>query len=322
MKATRLNMPDDRGYRIVPRPLTHMDDAGFSRFSVQPSGPKVALSWKAPAGTAVFLYRSRSGISGSWERLNDTGLADQGVFHDMPPPEALTSWRWRAVADPGGPPTGWKFSEVVGAFDIWTKKEWALARAIQRREIFHMAGSKGNGIRAFLCKPRDRGIPAANYDEETGQVIGIPCPDQPEAYGQLYEQGFYPPFETWAWILEIKPKHRRPRQDASGVDESRDVSLRLPAFPEPERGDLLILPDSDRRWVLADAPQGHYLRANLPLFYEAQGLLVEADDFRSRFIVRDLPPETPIPPPPGMGDLVEFDGHAMWFDGRPVALTT
>jgi hypothetical protein len=234
----------------------------------------------------VFFYRSETG-AGGWTLLNPTSPAvgTSGTFLDLTAVniDPFTIPRYRGLVDNGGAPETWLKGPIVSALDRITRKEYFLARAIIRREYRSFSGPKGNGIRAFHLVPKDSGTAIATHDSQTGQTLGPSCADDPDSgFGMPWQGGFHPPLQTWVHLFQVPAVRIEDRQDMTGENRSAIAHLRLLAFPKPEVGHLIVLPESDRRYVVNASIESFTLRGSIPLFWEVEGMLLERTDARSR----------------------------------------
>lgn len=268
----------------------------FIEFRVTPcfGRNEAAITWEIdPAlSGSVLLYRSPSGVKGSWELINGDmpgGASGQFVDFGQPNDDMFVIWRYRGLLDTGGPEEEWVPGPIVSPLDRLTRSEYFMTREIIRREYRHMSAERGNGIRAFHLIPKNSGDPVPHYDGQTGQINGIDCKEDPESgYGQPWRDGFYPPIQTWVKINEMEPWVLESRLDLTGDNRKANVGLRLLAFPKPDVGHMIVLPDSDRRYVIADPINPFYLRGSVPLFWEAKGMLLERTDPRARIRMPQL----------------------------------
>lgn len=265
-----------------------MSTQPFKTFVVQPAYGfyRAAVNWElSPTVTGnVYFYRSESGLAGSWTLLNPnapaTGSSGQFLDNAMPG-DNMNFIHYRGLVDDGGPPEGWLKGPDVTALDSLSRREYMLTREIMRREYQAMSGPYGNGLRALHYVPKTTGAAAPHTDPETGQVLGPDCPDAAlKGYGTLWAGGFHPPVQTWVRLVTMTPQGRPDREDATGAYSKSDVHLRLLAYPKPDKGHVIVLPASDRRYVIGASVLPFFLRGAVPVFWEADASLLNNDDIR------------------------------------------
>lgn len=269
----------------------------FSSFSVSPAYGRYqnAISWTLAPGVAgqVFVYRSESGVPGSWTLLNpdDPVEGESGFYMDeTPAPRLLAPVFYRGLVDPGGGPDNWLKGPVITSYDSTTRREYLLAREILRREYRMML--MYNGLKAFHFVVKQTGEAASNADAETGQLLGPSCGNDPAAgYTTRWAGGFYNPVQTTVLVMALGDEDHKIREAADGEDPEADVMLRLLAFPKPGRNHMIVLPGSDRRYVIVDPIKPFYLRGSIPLLWECRAQRLDRDDERHRIEVPALLPD-------------------------------
>jgi len=269
----------------------------FQIFEVRPAYGRIeaVIRWKLAAGVTgdVYFYRSESGVPGSWELLNpdEPWALSEGEFLDTTPRADMFSFvYYRGLVDPGAPPEGWLKGPSIRATDTYARREYMIAREVLRREYNFMRNH--DGLRCFHLVQREKGAAAAGMDPETGQQLGPGCPDDPaQGFTTSWAGGFYEPVQTWAMFYQLSPKDHKLRDDAMGMDEESNVVLRLLAYPRPNLGNLIVFPESDRRYAVADPITPYYLRGNLPLIWEVNCQKLDDVDMRYKIVMPDLLPD-------------------------------
>lgn len=267
----------------------------FDHFRVYPDWGNGAarISWQvAPDITGdVYLYRSALGLPGTWERLNATALGTSGVYQDatVPKEDAHAFYYYRGLVAPDIDESTWLKGDSVSALSTLTRREYHMVKTILRREWRDMV--RGNGLDALHCIPRLDGALSPGVDPVMKIKTRPECPGELGfGYGQTYADGFYPATRTRIRIMKIGEKVEKPRQDHTGIDQDKDVTLRLMAFPHPREGHMFVLPDSGRRYVVADAIQPFWFKADHPVVWECRAVLLDSRDERSLLDVVELPP--------------------------------
>ena len=249
---------------------------------------EAVITWALQPGItgSVYFYRSETGVGG-WKLLNPTAGASgsSGSFTDSTAVniDPFTIPRYRGMVDGGGAPSTWLKGPAISALDRLTRKEYFLTCNIIRREYRGMSGPKGNGIRAFHLVPKESGDPTRTYNPETGQILGPDCPDDAATgHGTPWQGGFYPPLQTWVHLFQVPATRLEDRQDLTGENRISAAHMRLLAFPKPEPGHLIVLPESDRRYAITSPIEVFMLRGSVPLFWEVEALLLERHDARAK----------------------------------------
>lgn len=258
----------------------------FEHFVVYPDWGNGAarISWQLmPDVTgAVYLYRSPLGLSGTWERLNTTPLEATGEYVDdsVPKGDAFAFHYYRGLIAPSADTSTWLKGEAISALSMLTRREYHMVKTIMRREWRDMV--RGNGLEALHCVPRLSGAFAAGVDPVMGIRTRPECPDESGfGFGQTYANGFYPPVLTRIRIMKIGEKVEKAKPENTGSEQDKDVSLRLLAFPRPREGHMLVMLGSGRRYVIADAIQPFWFKADHPVAWECRAVLLDARDARS-----------------------------------------
>ena len=267
----------------------------FIDISVQPSYGRgtVLVSWvvaDAFRDGLFFVYKSCSGEA-PWQLLNPTedgvGLPLRGVFsiedrhtqHDL---ALVPHYRLFMVH------TGEEHdSAVVGAYDRLFRSQYAGVHRIMTQELQRM---KHNGIRMWHCIPLTSGEPNPRFDADTKQELSVDCPDAGDpSYGLPFKGGYGPPSLTF---VEKGQTVRQKQDDAegAGTEELVQCPARLPAFPQPARGHLLIHPATDERWVVsASAIQPFLFKGVAAIAYQVTLQLLRRSDPRYRIPLPPLP---------------------------------
>lgn len=268
----------------------------FTNLRLQPSfgHSKVVVAWDTPeacTGGKYFVYRSPSGVKGTWELLNEHAPVKHGVSHwedssaQLPPPGSTLYYRVLYVA----PDNTGTDSPVVDLWNRLPREEYGLVRMAMLEEFNQMRA--GGGIPVFHCIPLASGMLAANIDPETLQPSSVPCPDS-TSYGQLFEGGFAPPVQTWTKIQAIQ-LDRDDRDDGLGVTERFDVRLRLLAVPPPRPGHMIACPRTDDRWVIGPGIVPYRHRGVVPVAWDAPATRLRSTDERYKYPLPELVPVFP-----------------------------
>jgi len=258
----------------------------FSLFKVYPDwgSGQARIVWETSAaavGEDIYLYRSAQGLPDTWTRITPTPRARNGSFVDttVPRDDLHSFYYYRGLIADSADETTWLKGESISALSSLTRREYGIIKTILRREWRDMV--RGNGVEALHCVLKKGGELAAGVDPVTGIPATNACPGTPGyGYGQTYAGGFHPPVKTRVRFLKIGVKKDADTPDATGQRQDKEVGLRLMAFPRPRNGHLIILPDSDRRYVLTDSIQPFWFKAEHPVAWECQAMLIDHRDAR------------------------------------------
>lgn len=269
----------------------------FSTFTVQPTygtfGAVIDFQLQAGKSGDVYIYRSMNGETG-WELLNpeapitvaDGGSASfgdttlEGTFNLRP--------YYRGLLDPaGGDETTWESGPQVAPFAWATRKQKVQATMILKREYRRMSGRKSSGMTAFHLIPLEDGTAVSRYDSETGQLLGPSCPDEPldDGFGTKYVGGYHSPLQTKIRVLAAAPIESR-SEDGTRQTRTADLKLRLLAHPRPQVGHVIVIPQSDRRYVIESGITPFYFPGtDIPVAWEVRVSLLDSKDPRHRITI-------------------------------------
>jgi hypothetical protein len=288
----------------------------FAEFTILPyyGRRRSVIRWRLEVGLTgnVYFYRSETGVGG-WEILNpDDPAGTYGEFLDIEVDQdrMTTIPRYRGILDAGGPPDTWLKGPMVSALDTLSRKEYFLTREIMRQEYRNFSGPKGDGLPCYHCIPKTYGIPAANYDPETKQISGpdpIGLDPSEDGYGLPWQGGFVCPVKTWVKLINMNDRLRQDREMSMGLEEEAKVALRMLAHPVPEVGHMIVLPGSDRRYIIENPIKQYFLRGAVPLFWEASAALLPRNDPRQRFLMPEDTFGTPLAVSSGETLLVQTE---------------
>jgi hypothetical protein len=184
---------------------------------------------------------------------------------------------------------GDNFSEPVSILGDLSPREYGMVRAIMYREFTEMRAT--NGYPVWHCIPKTSGTPAANYDPDTGEIVGLECagtPDEGASYGLPFLGGFNPPILTWVRALAIDRGTLKDSESEMSPRETDTTTVRMLAFPRPSRGHMIVDPSNDRRYLIGDEIKPFLLRGVMPIAYEATMEFLPQGDPRYRFPVPAL----------------------------------
>lgn len=96
-------------------------------------------------------------------------------------------------------------------------------------------------------------------------------------------------WQTWVQLLSTRAKEEK-RPDGTGSRETVMTTARLPAYPTPRTGDLVILPGADDRYAVDTEITPMKFRGLVPLAFEVTLRLLDRNDPRYTL---GLPPVNP-----------------------------
>lgn len=248
------------------------------------------ISWELPDSEAdglVYVAFSLTGAAESWTVRNpntpvpaatgffvDTDLvinsgSDVGYYQLL-----LT----RGLVD--------QFSEPIGIFHDFDRREYGIMHRIVQRDFLEMRAASGFPV--YHCIPRDIGEISPRVDPDTGQQLGIECPnvDPDEAsFGLPFQGGFYPPVITWMRTISIRKDTFSDNPNNTSSTEVDITKVRLLPWPKPRRNHMFVDPATDRRWLVGDEILPLMYRGIYPIGFEADLAFLPQSDPRYRFAV-------------------------------------
>lgn len=253
--------------------------------AVQPSygKGKAYVTWRLPRpfnSGDVFVYRSWDGNE-PWECLNaDAPVISVDHFEDSLFFEqgylTITYYRLLLVHDGQNYP-----SPVIGLLDHLTRPQYGGVQTMMGLEFLRMRA--GNGIKVFMLPPLVTGVPAAGVDPLTWQKLKTTCDDTApgtDGFGRPLAGGYGTPLTTWVELMGPATMDKADN-DSMGVSiEELTTKARFLAFPRPQRGYLIVDPQSDNRYVVDATIQAYNFRGITPIAYDLDLQLLERGDPR------------------------------------------
>lgn len=166
-------------------------------------------------------------------------------------------------------------SDSVATFDKLNKKEYGILHRMMQLEQYRMFNAQ-NGLEFVIFKQKIGGEPCECIDENTGQHLGSTlCP---ECFATGIKGGFDDPVKTLVETSKQQEKIDYDKEGRGAKDE--DVrSFRVVAYPELRKGDLIINPRSDERF-LVEQKKIFKFKGIVPFVYEFTGLHLRRNDIR------------------------------------------
>lgn len=251
----------------------------FTSLTIQPSyGQAQALvRWAVnqelqAANPEYHLWSSPDG-AGDWRRVNSDPVDDlEYLDTDFTYNSRLSIPHYRvlAITDDGTEVEG----PVVGLFAQLTRREYSACRQMIRQEYRQI---RHDGWRVLHYIPRTRGQIVPGWDTHTDQQTSD-CPADQDGYGQKYVGGYRPPFATVLHPQDVGPLIKQIRDDGLGVFDQNKITARMLAFPRPEKGHLIVHPETDNRYVVTEAVKPWAFKGSYPIAYSAQLELLRRED--------------------------------------------
>ena len=234
------------------------------------------VSWTTSpeiADAEFRIYRKHDG-GGTWELLNEepvfgTTYADTtfNIRNKLQTPV----YRILAVKD------GKEYvSPDVAVFSKATRTEYGIAQNIIRVKYLQ---ARHDGTPVLYYPLIRNGKMSSSLDELTGQRVTASCPGDSSStsdYGNYYKGGFYRPFVTFVRFLGARLEKEN-LLDVGKFDSTVQNALFLP-FPPVRPGDMIVNVATDERWFVEDSINPEYLRAAIPVGYEAKVSLQAHND--------------------------------------------
>jgi hypothetical protein len=218
---------------------------------------QMKTSFRPDGPVDFYIDKARSG--GEWEEI--AGPITDDCLHIDP-----VRWNWnkdmntfyRIRYDSGT--EEWVYSVPVRAIGGWDRRDFALMKAIVRKELLTY---NKLGLTGVLLKRRDWGQLCATCAEfDTGEAVDGQCP---ECFGTGISGGYYAPIPKTVLPLD-KNQQRQTTKMALNDDTQR--SVRCVAYPTLIKDNDLWLDDSNgTRWTVRGVKTVAELKG-VPLVYQ------------------------------------------------------
>lgn len=221
------------------------------------------IHWEMRRGfksaTPIDFYVDKSRSGGEWENI--AGPLTDTCNHIDP-----VRWNWNKDMNTfyrirfEKAPDEWVLSTPVRAIGGWSRKEYALAKEITRKELLSY---REFGLVGKILKRRDQGAPCPTCAEfDTAEPVDGQCPT---CFGTGVQGGYYAPIPLTVNPL-IKTDQRTRTQTALSDDQKRLV--RCVAFPTLiTQNDLWLDDVNGTRWSVDNVKIKAELKG-VPLIYE------------------------------------------------------
>lgn len=258
---------------------------------------RALIEWQFRAGTApglgVSVYRSPDGL-GDWQiASNPEQLVTNGRFVDMDigvqdMTQRLSYRLDIELLDGDGSASSVIESVLVHPTPDALRgyNEHKAVRRMLLTEVFRLR--RGVGLPCFvyapLIRPTDLNAPNTVYA----------CPEGDTTYGSFFGHGFSPPYQTWMHLTS-QQETRTLEKDGTGMQEQVELTARFPGYPTLRSYYLVVLPGSDRRFVVGERVQAGLYRGVVPITYDVQLHELVRSDPRYRVPVPELQPALASP---------------------------
>ena len=266
----------------------------FVSVSVQPAyrTGQCVVTWKKSVpfqSHGVLVYRSLDGVS-DWTLLNiddePVVLQEQLLDTDLPRDTQLDRVHYRLVLE--NMQTGeMTVGDTLAFFEGMNRRDYQAARRFLVAELQRLR--TGAGIPIFLVMPARRPT-TPGVDPVTVQVIDNCAYDA--AGGYL--SGFGQPMQTWVQLLGMTHTQQS-EQTGTGISEKAETTARLPGFPQPVLGTLVVLPTSDDRYTVGETITPFAFRGLVPVAYQVTLTRLTRDDPRYRIPIPKLDARLALP---------------------------
>ncbi len=219
------------------------------------------------------VFRSPDG-AGDWARANTDPITDREYLDTGFTFNTRTRIPHYRVLALVGHDRQQVHSPVRGLFESLTRREYGAVRAMIGREFRQI---RADGWRVLHYIPLTRGTVQPGWDPQTDQETN-PCPGPDDGYGQKYVGGYREPFRSWLHPNDVGPLVKQLRDDGLGMFDDNKVVTRMLAFPRPERGHLIVRPETDDRWAVTEIVKPYAFKGIYPIAYMAQLELLRRED--------------------------------------------
>ena len=210
-----------------------------------------------PAGsTDFYIEKARSG--GEWEEVAGP-ITDECTYIDV------DRWNYnkdmntfyRIRYDKGT--LDWEYSIPVRAIGNWTRKEYALARELARKELLSY---ERLGLPGVLLKRREWGEVCSCCDYDTDEPVDGQCT---LCFGTGITGGYFAPITLT--VNPLQRSHLMQRTDQALQDDTKRL-VRCVAYPTLiKENDLWLDSHNGTRWVVRGVKDATELKG-VPVIYE------------------------------------------------------
>lgn len=229
---------------------------------------------KPRSGVEIYVAKSPTG-GPPWKLLNP-GAPVSGLDYfidDTFEGSAIRSTHYRlGTLDDNGALTS---SPAVGPLSRLTLEGYKALAIALRDERKYMSGGSGVQVWLFQVKP---GL-SEGADEITGQTVTT---------GGDPDANFMTPIFTWVLPLSQRTIKKEDAQDGLSGTQETTQRFRFLAFPNPLPGDVIVIPETDVRWVLTGDVQSYDLLGKVPVAHECNAMRLSPGDTRYKLITPEV----------------------------------
>jgi hypothetical protein len=257
----------------------------FHDVYVLPSyGKKEALiKWSVPfeyeQGTFI-IQKSANGVT-HWDTIGSGPGLREFIDTDFVVPNKHRETHYRVIIQHRGKRYD---SSSVATFDKLAKQEYGLLNRMMIDEDIRMH-RQGNGISVAILKQKVAGEPCKCVDPKTEQSCGTTlCED---CYATGIKGGFddavfsYVEFQNQKSTLNYQ-------QNGMGTDDKEIAKIRIVAYPELRRGDIVVNPRTDQRYIVNNIEPMKF-KGIVPFVYHLDTSMLDRKDVRYKIPVPQLP---------------------------------
>jgi len=268
----------------------------FISTSVQPAYQhgQCTVAWHRAAQYqqhGVLVYRSLNGVD-DWQLLNTDEepitVGEQFLDTTLPLDTKLDRVHYRLVLEDLA--TGdilTDKAETLAFFEHLNRADYKAGRRMMMGEVQRLR--TGAAVPAFLVMPRRAGVPPG-LDPKT-LLVTDNCAFEAGGGNGF---GFGSAVQTWVQLLALSFV-QQDAKDGTATVEVVETPARLPGFPQPVRGMLVVLPLTDDRFVVGEAITPFAYRGVVPVAYQVMLSRLGRQDPRYRVPIPRLDRQLALP---------------------------
>lgn len=268
----------------------------FISTSVQPAYQhgQCTVAWRRTVqyqDHGVLVYRSLNGID-DWQLLNldeePITVGEQFLDTTLPLDTKLDRVHYRLVLE--DPKTGDLLvdqAETLAFFEHLSRADYKASRRMMVAEVQRLR--TGAAVPAFLVMPRRAGVPPG-IDPKT-LLVADNCTFEASGGSGF---GFGVAAQTWVQMMALSFV-QQDAKDGTTTVEVVETPARLPGFPQPVRGMLVVLPLTDDRFVVGESITPFAYRGVVPIAYQVMLSRLGRQDPRYRVPIPRLDRQLALP---------------------------
>jgi hypothetical protein len=222
----------------------------------------------------VIIQKSPNGTTG-WETIHSAVGLREYVDKDFIVPTKHQNTFYKVILQKNGKRYD---SDSVAVFNKLKRREYGLLARMMQLE-HHRMFNVGDGLEVIVAKPLLKGTTCACVDSETQQKLG--ATQCTKCFGNIYEGGYQEPVRTF---LSIEQQKQTVAHDQAGLgtNDATEIQFRILAYPELRRNDLIIIPESDERYLVKNAEISKF-KGVVPFIYLVNAEFLRRDDIRYKY---------------------------------------